>query len=141
MAMANPRGSGADRTAPAILGDYGLSIEGSTVLPYTIAHLGREERTMAWSPIREATEEDMAKLNERARAFMERHDMTSLGILSPLNEVEARIDEMIQGYGHDVFEQRRGKYLDRLWRAVVRRALKEPQADGIGYGYVGYTVD
>ena len=31
--------------------------------------------------------------------------------------------------------------LSRLWRRIVRRVLKSPNADGIAYGYVGYYAE
>jgi hypothetical protein len=82
---------------------------------------------MAWATIRKATEEDVRKLDKRAQAFIERHDLQVTGILRPTDAVEEQQDE--------------GRRLNRLWLAIVCRALGDARAEGIAYGYVGYVVD
>lgn len=96
---------------------------------------------MAWATIRKATEEDVARLNERAEAFIARHELPRLGILTPTDAAEAAIDHLISGYGVSHEEQAEGRRLRRLWLGIVRRALKESRADGIAHGYVGYVAD
>jgi hypothetical protein len=96
---------------------------------------------MAWSTIRKATEEDVRLLQKRAEAFIERHDIPRLGILTATDALESHIGHLIEGYGVSLEEQREGRYLRRLWLAVVRRALGHRWAEGIAYGYVGFVAD
>jgi len=86
---------------------------------------------MAWSVIREATNEDRERMAAARARFMERHGLDEIGF------------DMLEdgGYGESQVECEKRKYLRKLWRACMRRALREPSADGIAYGHVGYYAD
>ncbi len=86
---------------------------------------------MAWSVIRKATDEDRRRLWERTVAFCKRH-----GIEFDPEDPQGSIDFAI-ARAHPAEAQR----LRRLWTGVVRRALREPHADGIAWGMVGMHVD
>ena len=87
---------------------------------------------MAWGTLRQATDEDYARLNDTAQRFAKRHGIRVDE--SALNEVEWAVSE------HD--DNAHGKRrLRPLWRRCVRRALRDRRADGIAYGAVGYHVD
>lgn len=82
---------------------------------------------MAWNTIRKATETDTNKLNAAAIRFCDTHCLnygeTPYGEISAQSAVESAIEQ--------------DAALRKLWKRVVRRALNEPTADGIAYGYVG----
>lgn len=91
---------------------------------------------MAWSTIRKATEADVAALEQRANAFMARHGIESLFL-------DATATFMVEEHlaylrDHDSAEY---AHLNRLWLGVVRRALGHKRAEGIAYGYVGFSAD
>jgi hypothetical protein len=94
---------------------------------------------MAWSTIRLVTKEDYQILNKKAREFATRHGLELKGapIYSPLEDLEIDIEYMINN-GPD---RERGRQLRRLWLGVFRRAVNEPDATGIAYGYIGYHVN
>lgn len=100
---------------------------------------------MAWSTIREATSEDYAALNKAARRFADHHNLDVTNFESG-NNWYYRVDMTISSYvwqhrdPNDV-EHWDAARLANLWRRVVRRALKEPSADGIAYNYVGSRVN
>lgn len=84
---------------------------------------------MAWSIIREATEEDNNRLDATARRFVERHHI----------DVSAERDI----YGYYLAISGAGEedsYLRKLWIGCVHRALRHDNAEGIAYGKVGYSV-
>lgn len=97
---------------------------------------------MAWAPIREATDEDMAAVEAAAERFIERHRIKAdwgnsphLGALdNPWEALESAIDRLDPRFGW-------AGYMRRLWRGCMRRALGEPRAHGIAYGYVGRSVE
>jgi hypothetical protein len=93
------------------------------------------EQKMAWNVIREATEEDAQRLLATAERFAKNNglDIDEINALA----VESEIDYLIENdaYSSD------GKRLRANWRRAVQRALKHPQATGIAYGYVGYSMD
>ncbi len=89
---------------------------------------------MSWSTIRRATIEDEERLNRAAVAFAERHDLR----VWDADTAEATINNAITpNYDSDEIERMECKRLGRYWLACVRRALREPTADGIARGYVG----
>ncbi len=84
---------------------------------------------MAWSTIRPATDADIDALNETAKRFAHRHNLARA--IAPwisdnhgwYDQVEAYLQAHATGSNH-------------LWRRCVRRALNEPNADGIAWGSV-----
>lgn len=90
---------------------------------------------MAWSTIRRATDDDMANLAKTAKRFVERHGLGTY--MSPILTVA---DLEIGHYGESESEARHRKHLRRLWVQCVRRTLKEPAAEGIAFGYVGFEA-
>ena len=87
---------------------------------------------MAWVMIRRADAEDYERVERAAKAFSARHgldryvsseDWTLTDHEQAVEHVAANGSQRLPGY----------------WRACVRRALREPAATGISYGYVGYT--
>jgi len=93
---------------------------------------------MSWSIIRKATEEDVAKLETRSKAFAERHNL-------PV-EADEDTDWYDTVFWHLEYEIEnnpcgfyRPRYMMRLFNRVTERAL-EPGAEGIAHGYVGYHV-
>lgn len=91
---------------------------------------------MAWSTIRRATESDVVALNQRANAFMARHDIEEL---FPDATPTATVEEYL-AYLRDNHDPKYAR-LNRLWLGVVRRALGHNGAEGIAYGYVGFSAD
>jgi hypothetical protein len=89
---------------------------------------------MAWSTIRKATNEDCEKLETRAEAFAKRHGIERGEIVTAVTSVENHIAWASENYEPE------GPYLNKLWRAVVKRALDHPWAEGIAWGYVGFYV-
>ena len=92
---------------------------------------------MAWSVIREATDEDRELLEQRAVAFCKRHDIPVRAGDSAVQEAdwytEPRDDD-------DEGQRLDRQYLKTLWLRVVRRALKHPWAEGIAWDTVGFSV-
>lgn len=80
---------------------------------------------MAWSTIRKATSDDKRRLSDAAKRFCERHN-----IREPFD------DDFVMAVEYETADNPR---LAGLWRKAVRRALR-CQADGIAYGYVGFSV-
>ena len=96
---------------------------------------------MSWGTIRQSTGEDIARLNVAATSFCKRHD------LPPMDWYRLGSELTYNGYGNADYDMAIGnhtcgdlKRLNRLWKRVMRRALREPNADGIAYGYVGYNA-
>jgi len=98
---------------------------------------------MGWMTIRRATNEDVEALNKAAEKFVEKHGLTDSRLWSK--------DDLADGYYIAVenffdFDNRPGgdnawARERKLWKAQVKRTLKEPTAQGIAYGYVGYHAD
>ena len=84
---------------------------------------------MGWNTIRRATDADKKALEAAARKFCERHAIRCNEFDQPEMTIDCEID----------CNPDNGAYLKKLWRGCVRRALNEPQADGIAYDYVGYS--
>jgi len=96
----------------------------------------------AWGVIRNVTDQDYEKLEKSARRFADRHeikyDLKDSIYLQVCDYVNMNL------YSHsnpNDFEYSETKKLDLLWKRCQRRALGEPNADGIGYGVIGYEVD
>lgn len=87
-----------------------------------------------WATIRRAEEEDYAILQKKAREFCKRHGISNMGLRDPVDDIDFHIHET------SVVEPQAGSYIRRLWQRIVARALREPAAEGIAYGYVGYHV-
>jgi len=85
---------------------------------------------MAWSTIRRATSEDIARVAKARERFMDRHNLDEIAF--------DQLDD--GGYGESETEHEARMYLRKLWRRCMRRAL-QCDADGIAYGHVGYHVD
>jgi hypothetical protein len=97
---------------------------------------------MAFRTIRKATDEDYERLNKAARRFSDRHPelrVQKFGVDSWSNAVDTAIgiETMIHSDPND-WDYVGAKYLEMLWKRIVRRATNEPNADGIAYGYIGY---
>ena len=95
---------------------------------------------MSWSVIRKATDEDYEKLEQRAEAFCKRHSLDiDEGYLC--GQSKAIILEDVLSYdtlhGNAPHEAR---YLLKLWKRIVKRALGHHWAEGIAYGTVGFEV-
>lgn len=88
---------------------------------------------MAWSAIRKATDTDSERLEAAAQRFADRHGIDVLDDAGALFAVEMALTP---GTGCSQDDEDRARYLMRLWRPIVRRALG-CNADGIAYGYVG----
>jgi len=100
---------------------------------------------MAWSTIRKATAEDYEKLEKRAAAFIERHDLRTMIEAPgyPEGEIVWALEDHLSYYADEANNPspEHTRYLRQLWKRVVIRALRHPWADGISHGYVGYWVD
>ena len=96
---------------------------------------------MAWSVIRKETDEDYAALNKAARRFADRHGI-ALVMFNNTNSIYDQVDTFIQANLEstpaDDWEYAGAKYLETIWKRCVRRALKEPAADGVAWGSVGF---
>ena len=97
---------------------------------------------MGWNIIRKAVADDWIKLDRRAKAFIERHDLDTSGYGSVKPRawqlLEDTLDSEIEGHGP---ERDYYIYLRQLWKRVVARALDHSDAEGIAWGCVGYHVD
>lgn len=86
---------------------------------------------MSWTTIRPATPEDHDLLEQRAAAFVKRHNLYPAG--------ETAVDTIeIELLGLEPSDRAR---LERLWHRVASRALRHPHATGIAYGHVGHHTD
>ena len=106
-----------------------------------------------WICNRKETPEDRIALEAAARRFAARHADVFKGHYSYANmqkrvdagesswwgEVEEALDEYAtmarSWYGMDDHV----KYMRRLWLRCLRRALNDSSAEGISWGYVGYS--
>lgn len=103
---------------------------------------------MAWGTLRLATDEDYEKLDKAARRFADRHGLEyptekedrKLG--GWFQHIDGLIDMAVDMHKDpNDYEHEDVTYIAMLWKRVVRRALDEPSADGISWGYVGYFAD
>ena len=101
---------------------------------------------MAWEPIRKATEEDRYRLEKAAEQFIMRHEIEmgecpSNGYELVADEIDTHLDAVISGaYAARMLTPKRAKQLQKMWRRIAHRALKEFDAEGIRDGMVGYSV-
>ena len=92
---------------------------------------------MGWNVIRKATKSDEQALQAAAERFCKRHILEFDDKNFPaLTSVQFEIDGERNG-----FDYPDAVYLRSLWRAIVRRTLGHNSAEGIAYGYVGYSHD
>lgn len=92
---------------------------------------------MPWSTIRKATPKDIELLENRAISFCERHaiEIPEDGFDSAIDCIWSEIDfYWLQNHVYAV-------YLRKLWLAVVRRAFRHKQAEGIAYGFIGFSTE
>jgi hypothetical protein len=85
---------------------------------------------MTWSTIRHATDEDRARLTDATDRFQARHNLTD----DQMGAVQQNTGDQWP-YHHNPAECAR---LHKLYRKVVSRALRDANAEGISYGYVGF---
>jgi len=95
---------------------------------------------MAWSTIRKATDEDYEKLEQRAEAFLKRHNL-DIDWYAQEGQSKAVALEDILNYDIEHGIPSEARYLLGLWKRIVKRALGHHWAEGIAYGYVGFSVD
>ena len=89
---------------------------------------------MAWVPMREITDSEVALLEKRALAFLIRHHLNTGGIFpSWCIAVETTLAWLSFGR---LPSKAKSWRLRRLWRRIARRALREPRATGIIHGYI-----
>jgi len=94
---------------------------------------------MAWGTIRRATDEDEQRLTAAAIRFARRYEIDLIG---DENDAVFEIEGIVDLVRHSEWVPRPLTHrLPGYWMAVVRRALREPGAEGIAYGYVGYHVE
>lgn len=93
---------------------------------------------MAWSVIREATQEDRARLLAAGERFCQHHGLeVDRQWQTPTDRAEA---EASHYPGESQERKWLVQHLKPLWRAAVQRALREPNATGIAWGTVGFHV-
>lgn len=93
---------------------------------------------------RRATQSDHDLLNKRADAFIARHEIENIDYdaspyADPWRVLEEHIDSMRRYPSPWDFTD--WQYTARLWRQVFRRAVEDPQATCIAYGYVGISQE
>ncbi len=93
---------------------------------------------MAWSTIRRATTGDHESLDSAATRFIERHHLDPMRFGNE-HIHDALTNELYARYQYADYDDERRLW--RLWLACMRRALNEPHAEGIAYGYVGRHAD
>lgn len=100
---------------------------------------------MSWSTIRKATEEDVAKLNARAGNFIARHDLATAIELPgfPDKDFVWALEDWLAWNLNEANNPYpdHARYLRKLWRQVVKRALGHHWAEGIAFGYVGFETE
>ena len=97
---------------------------------------------MTWICARKITEEDIERLNDRAEAFIQRHDlaedMSEYTFLSGTLDIWGRLEEYLDMMVGTSYWAHEWKYLRRLWQQVFARTTNCPGCIGVGYGYIGY---
>jgi len=88
---------------------------------------------MPWALLRRATDEDIERLDTTAARFITRHGIRRYDDSDPVTTVEWAVAD------HDDNKNWERK-LRPLWRACVRRALRDRRAEGIAYDHIGYYV-
>jgi len=87
---------------------------------------------MGWTTIRKATRGDEQTLQHVAERLCKRHNIEFDSDFSALTAIEYTLDSDRDNHA---------QHLRPLWRKIVRRALGHPHAEGIAWGYVGYSRD
>lgn len=92
---------------------------------------------MAWNCLYQVTPEQSRELNEKAHqrllAFCKRHDI-------PVND-SMPLDMQIEDYVNHMWGFEHKKPLEYwLYKRVLARAYGHPKAEGVAYGYVGYST-
>ena len=97
---------------------------------------------MAWSEIREATDEDRARLELAAACFIKSHGLESYArydaqAADPNFSAWVALERALNRWGY-LFKTDPALHprLSELWRAEAGRALREEGASGIFDGYV-----
>lgn len=93
---------------------------------------------MAWSVIREATDDDKAALNTAAVRFCKRHGIKIESESSAISEIESLVSVRGASLGYEI--ENKARKLRPLWARIVRRALGSQSAEGISNGHVGFSV-
>ncbi len=92
---------------------------------------------MSWSTIRRANDSDTAAVKAAAERFCRRHSIDTDGGQG----AEFALDCVLNPARGDTAREERARHLRPLWRRIVRRVLGSPDAEGVAYGYVGYSVE
>lgn len=94
---------------------------------------------MAWNVIRRATVADTEALRAAAVSFASKHDIDIYEDQGTLEAVEAALWMPMDGEPKSRREEQ--ARLRAAWLRMVRRALNDPRAEGIGWGTVGYSIE
>jgi len=86
---------------------------------------------MAIGTIRRATDEDYARLNAAALRFAKLHNLKLMADETGV-PAYAAVETEVDWSGN--------RHLRQLWLRCFRRATREPQADTVAYGYVGWSA-
>lgn len=89
---------------------------------------------MAWNTIRKAFSDDIERLDKANIRFIKRHNL-SMDMKDDLLSYLKMESDTSNLYPNDYTR------LYKLYKRVVSRALRHPQATGIAYGYIGYSVN
>jgi len=95
---------------------------------------------MAFSTIRQATDDDTVKLNARAASFIKRHSLTLELAPASGGELYRNLEDqlfLLSDYATCAYIEP-GRQLTRLWRRIVKRAIG---GECIAWGYVGCIVN
>ena len=85
---------------------------------------------MTVTTIRKCTEYDIERLDHVARKFVKRHAL--FFVLQPEGSPWVKVSAYFENPGLDD----RGEQLKKQWLSCFRRALGEPDADTIAWGYI-----
>ncbi len=95
---------------------------------------------MGLMTIRKMTNEDRARIRAAATRFLARHPQLACASADDDPE-EAILSALANAEDSDYpISRDAARYLRRLWLAAFRRAVREPAADGHGWGCIGYHV-
>lgn len=94
-----------------------------------------------WGTIRKCTAQDYVALEKMAKRFANRHDFIQEILAN--NGITIKNGHLISWFREveTYIKLKDDPHLLRLWKAGIRRALGESDADGIAYGSVGYYVN
>ncbi len=92
------------------------------------------------SLIRGITEGDEERLRAAARRFVQRHEQELQLLLGRLSAEDGLPHNLAWCLEHQADESLQESFLRArlrpLWRAAFRRAVREPHADGVAWGYI-----